>query len=202
MKVRDIQAIVAAKMKDDWQMEIGEKAKTLANQVSSIKFACPVCSKIFATEKAARKCRDQLYDDGGLKIGDIVVVPGAYYHYHNCSLNDPWLAFKVPPNFGDYTGYRVPYYVVTALHGDETDKHRCLVTLATLCGGELQVGWNPANGDGHLAMYRIDGGKHCDANSTWLEKIQELLETCEPSTQMQEEAARLARLGISTVNLL
>lgn len=200
--MRDIQAIVAAKVKDDWRMKIGKKAKTLANQVSPIKFACPVCGETFATKKAAKKCRDQPYDDGGLKIGDIVVVPGAYHNDY--PLNDPWLAFKIPPNPKSNshfarTGFRVPYFVVTAIHGDE---HRCLVTLATLCGGDLRLGYNPADGDGHYAMYRIDGCKHCDASSTWIEDIRDLLEDCKPSAQMREEAARLARVGISTGDLL
>lgn len=199
MVIRDIGALVA-----DVDGETGKETESLAANFMALKYACPVCNEVYYTEAEARKCRDQPYDNGGLKIGDIVVVPGAYHNRYE--LDDPWLAFEIPPDpksksHFDWAGYRVPYFVVTAIHGEHRNKHRCVVTLATLCGGELDVGWNPANGDGHKAMFRIDGHR-CDANSTWIETIRELLEGCDPPESMRTEAAALAIIGISTRNLL
>jgi hypothetical protein len=183
---------------------MGQEVDTLANQMDPILFACPVCGNRFTTKEGATDCRDQPFDTGGLKIGDIVVVPGMART--NYDLDDPWLAFEIPPDPDSNShfsraGYRVPYFVVTAVHSEHRSEHRCLVTLVSLVGGCLQVGWNPANGDGHYALYRIDGGKHCDAGSLWIDTIGDLLD-CEPSSDMLEEAARLSRVGISTRSLL
>jgi hypothetical protein len=71
-----------------------------------------------------------------------------------------------------------------------------------LMHGHFDAGWNPANDNGHCALYRIDGGEHCDHGSNWIEMIKPLLDKCEPSAVMREEAARLARIGISTGFLL
>ncbi len=186
-------------------VETGVKVETLAAHYQPIQFACPVCGEIYDTQLAAEVCRDTPYDNGGLKIGDIVAVPGAFNNDY--PLDDPWLAFEIPPDPTSRShfardGYRVPYYVVTSIYGERQNKHRCIVTLATLCGGYLGVGWNPANGDGHYSMFRIDGGKHCDAGSTWIESIRDLLVTCDPSASMRKEAAGLATIGISTRHLL
>jgi hypothetical protein len=198
-----LQALIA---RDD--IQTGKDVLTLADQMAPLEFACPVCGEVYKTEAEAIECRDQPYDDGGLMVGTIVVVPGLYY----CQwpLNDSWLAFVMPPDSDNENannhlakgGYRVPYFVVTAIHAERGNEHQCLVTLASLCGGNLTVGWNPATGGGHYALYRIDGGKHCEGDSTWVELIEPYLSKCKPSPEMLDEAARMARLGISTRSLL
>jgi hypothetical protein len=199
--IRDIRALINSR--DD--IKTGKDVETLGDQMEEPRFTCPVCDDMFKTRKKAIKCRDQPYDDGGLTVGTVVVVPGKS---HMCyALEDPWLAFIVEPNpdaDSHFTraGYRVPYFVVTAIHTEHRNAHRCVVTLVTLCEDKFTVGWNPATGDGHHAMFRIDGGKHCDATSTWLEVIEPYLAECNPSPKMLEEAARLARVGISCRYLL
>jgi hypothetical protein len=200
--MRDIQKLLADI--PNGYHKIGDEVDTLANQMDPILFSCPVCGSTFYTPQEALACRDQPFDTGGLKVGDIVVVPGmARGHY---DLDDPWLAFEILPDpdsdsHFSRAGYKVPYFVVTAVHSEHRSEHRCLVTLVSLVGGSLSVGWNPANGEGHHALYRIDGGKHCEANDYWIEKIEDLLD-CKPSSDMLEEAARLSRVGISTRSLL
>jgi hypothetical protein len=186
-------------------VKTGDEVETLTNQMDPILYGCPVCGNLFETEFGATECRDQPFDTGGLKVGDIVVVPGRW-RSPGAQLEDDWVAFEIPMVKGtdshfDSVRRRVPYYVVTAVHGEPRDPHRCLVTLATLIHGHLDIGWNPATGQGHCAMFRIDGGKHCDIHSTWIDKIGDLLD-CKPSSDMLEEAARLSRIGISTRNLL
>ena len=184
-------------------IETGKDVETLASQMDPIMYACPVCGDLFKTKGSAEKCRDQPFDDGGLKVGDIVVVPGKWTKWYE---NDPWVAFAIPANpksndHFDHHEHRVPYYVVTAIHSEYRHEHRCLVTLCSLAGGRLDVGWNPANGDGHHALYCLDG-RRCDVGSTWYEQIEPYMKGLKPSAQLIEEAARLARLGISTRNLL
>jgi hypothetical protein len=169
-----------------------------------VKFFCPVCGEVFDTESKAIECRDQPFEDGGLKVGDIVVVPGQWTDWYDAS--DPWVAFEIPPDPKsndqfDCERKMVPYYVVTAIHGKWRNPHRCVVTLVSLVSSALNAGWNPATGEYHDAMFRIDGGKHCDVDSVWIDTVEPYL-NCKPCKQLLEEAAWLARLGISTRNLL
>ncbi len=198
--MRDIGKIVA----ECEDIRSGRETETLLDHWQPVKFACPVCNKVYVSHADAEDCRDQSYEDGGLKVGDIMVVPGKWRNDY--SLDDPWLAFEIPPDLEsrshfDHSGYRVPYYVVTAIHKEWRNKHRCVVTLATLCGGNLHVGFNPADGNGHYAMFRIDGHR-CDIGSTWIDTIKDLLATCDPPESVRKEAAGLAAIGISTRNLL
>ncbi len=200
--MRDIQKLLADFPEGSFQ--IGLDVDNLTSQMQPLGFSCPVCGRVYTNGEAAIECRNQPYDTGGLKVGDIVVVPGMSRGYYE--LDDPWLAFEIPPEPDSDShfvraGFKVPYFVVTAVHTEHRDAHRCIVTLASLIGDSLQVGWNPATGQGHCAMFRIDGGKHCDIHSTWIDKIGDLLD-CKPSDSMLEEAARLARVGISTRSLL
>jgi hypothetical protein len=183
----------------------GIETETIADHYRPIRFACPVCATTYDTQLAAEVCRDRPFDDGGLKIGDIVVVPSKFHNMYE--EDDPWVAFQIPPDpksesHFDQTGYMVPYYVVTAIHSEWRDPHRCVVTLATLCDGELHTGWNPATGDGHCAMFRIDGGEHCDDGSNWIDVVRDFLTTCNPSGTLREEARALAGIRLSTRNLL
>jgi len=189
---------------DNGSLEVGCDAYELP-QYRAIEYSCPVCDKTYLNEEEAIECRDQQYDTGGLEIGDIVVVPNSYHNW--IPKNDPWLAFRIPPNPNsdshfDRAGYRVPYFVVTAVHPERDEPHHCAVTLCSLAGGWLRSGWNPANGAGHHAMYRWDSDKHCAMNSNWLEDIRELLDNCEPCDIVKREAAELASMRISTTRLL
>ncbi len=205
--MRDIQAFINQVNREYKNIWVGDEADTLADQDRPIGFSCPVCNEVYPTREEAEECRDQPYDNAGLKIGDIVVVPGA--HHGRFDPDDPWIAFSIPgnaesENHFDQTGYKVPFYVVTAIHDAFKHCHRCLVTLASLCGNCLQIGWNPADGDGHYALYRLDGKRHCvvGKNTYWLDQIDSLLNECIIPDQVREEAAVLATLGISTRNLL
>ncbi len=185
-------------------LKTGKDAATLADQMEPIQHACPVCGEVYLTRSEALECRDKPFDDGDLMVGTIVAVPGKSSQY---PLDDPWLAFVLPADpdaksHFDRAGYRVPLFVVTAIHGKPQDEHRCVVTLVSLCGSHLTTGWNPANGKGHFALYRIDGGKHCDADSLWHDIVKDHLAGCNPSDKMREEAKRLARIGISSDDLL
>jgi hypothetical protein len=171
----------------------------------AIKSSCPICDRTFLSEEMAKACRDQEYDTGGLEVGDIVVVPSGYNN--EIPEDEPWLAFTIPPDPNsdshfDRAGYKVPYFVVTAIHTHYSNPHRCVVTLCSLAGDRLRCGWNPANGDGHLAMFRWDNDNHCAVNSLWLELIGELLDNCEPCDIVKREAAELAAMKISTTRLL
>jgi len=199
--MRDIRTLISAH--DD--IKTGLEVDSLRDQFGSILFACPVCGSTFISMGQAEECQEQPFDTGGLRVGDIVVVPGKYSNTYK--LDDTWLACVIPPNpesssHFDRAGYRVPYYVVTAVHSEPHDRHQCVVTLASLVDGALHVGWNPANGDGHCAMFRIDGGQHCDAGSNWINDIGPLLNECDPPESMLQEAQALAIIGISTRNLL
>ena len=202
--MRDVGAIVAEYLvRLDPQVKGGIEAETLPIY-QPIRFACPVCSEVYDTQLAAEVCRDQPFEDGGLRLGDIVVVPGKYCN--GFEEDDPWLAFQIPPDPNSDShfaraGYMVPYYVVTAIHPEPRDPHRCVVTLATLCGGELEAGWNPSTGEDHHAMFRIDG-KRCDVGSSWIDFIGDLLRECDPSEDMRDEARALAGMRLSSGSLL
>jgi hypothetical protein len=203
--MRDVKAILECGIEDLYGVSAGDNVATLPPSYQAIKYSCPICGETYSTTLQALACRDQKYDTGGLRVGDIVVVPGAY----NSGIedDDPWLAFSIPPNLNsdshfDRRGYKIPYYVVTAVHPEEGNEHRCLVTLCTFHGGVLNAGWNPANGDGHYAMYRWDSDEHCAVSSNWLEDIQEPLDNCEPCATLKREAAELAAHRISSTRLL
>ncbi len=204
-KVRDVQALVDQALADQQQLDVGAQVAKLPEPGKAIDYACPVCGEVYSTLEKAVACRDYPFDTCGLEIGDIMVVPGAYHNSY--PLKDPWLAFAIPSdpesiNPSDYTDYRIPYFVVTAIHTNDHNKHRCLVTLSTLCGGSLRVGWNPANGEGHYAMFRVRDGLKLDNNSGWSDAIETLLARCRPPEQMKKEATALADIGISTRILL
>jgi hypothetical protein len=108
----------------------------------------------------------------------------------------------------------IPYFVVTAIHNeaDKYRRHRTLVTLCRLHTREdgrkvLLTGWNPADGEGHYAMFRPSDGERFDASSTWYDMLCEeigpdWLDKCKPCATLKEEAETLAAIGISTTMLL
>jgi len=184
------------------KLPMGDEAATLISQDQPIGFSCPVCKEVYATAAEARECRDQPYDTAGMEIGDIVVVPGAYHNSYDPS--DPWVAFVIPPDKDsndhfERAGYTIPYFVVTAVHSEERNPHRALVTLCSLAGGSLRAGWNPADGDGHYAMFKPNS---TDNRSYWGKRIQKFLDCCEPCAIVKVEAAQLANIKLSTRSLL
>lgn len=194
---------------NDWwkttRYKTGDEAETLPNQGAPIQYACSVCGETYPTLKEAKACRNQPYDDGGLEVGDLVAVPGVLGVSDE---KDLWVAWNIPADptstsHFDRAGRGVPLFVVTAKHADAPrDEHRCLVTLCSLVGGHLRVGWNPANGNGHYALFRVRDGHRCDIGSTWYGVIKDSLDKCEPCARVKKEAAELAAIGISTRNLL
>lgn len=199
--MRDIQRLID-KAKG---FQIGDEAYTLPDQTAPIGFSCPICGKVYETEAEAIECRDQPYDNDGLSVGDIVIVPGKWNN--NGDLNDPWIAFEISSvgdaeSHFDHAGYKIAFFVVTAIHDESTPKHRCIVTLASLANGSLRVGWNPANGDGHYTLFKTDGVRRAYQNMYWPNRMGELLYQCVIPDQVREEAATLAALGIISRNLL
>jgi len=177
-------------------------------QKKPIEFACPVCGETYATREEAEACRDQPYDTDGLKVGDIVVIPGKRLAYYEES--DPWIAFVLhtnPENF-DYLGsisQGVPYYVITALHpGGVNDRHRCLATVASMVGDRLTVGWTPANGYGHYSLYKAGEKAECPKHTSqkWHDRFANKLDKLDPCPVMKSEAAELAAIRIQSNTLL
>lgn len=192
--MRDIQAMLTETV---WNMKIGDEAETLPAQDNPIRYSCPVCNETYCTTEEAEECRDQPFDDGGLKISDIVVVPGAHNYHNFRPKGDPWFAFQIR-GISRY----IPFFVVTAIHTDR-EKHRCVVTLATILHGVVYAGWNPANGDGHHEVFKMDGSprNNIGKNDYWVEQMPDLTKVVVPE-QVKEEAAALASLGISTGTLI
>lgn len=207
----DIQALISDKIRDNkyHHLSFGDKAAKLPSGDTAVLFACPVCGETYKTHAEANHCRTQPYDTAGMKIGDIVVVPGMYHNVY-VTPGDPWCAFVVPADptsdsHFNYTDSNVPYFVVTAVHPQLDNPHRCLVTLVSVASdGDdrfLRIGWNPANGIGHYSMYRVRDKKRI-RDPRWEADLQSLLDNCEPCAILKEEAAELAAIGISTRNLL
>lgn len=195
--MRDIQAMVT-----DLNHDCNNG--TLPDQTAPIGFSCPICREVYHTLQEAMVCRDQPYDDGGLKVGNIIVIPGVCHHK---ILDDPWLAFVIPSDpesssHFDRAGYWVPFFVVTAVHAEPRRQHQCIVTVASLCDGALTIGWNPANGEGHYEIFKLTGKRNRGGhNDFWIDRMPDLTKCVVPE-QVKEEAAALAAMKLSTRNLL
>ena len=204
--MRNIEALINELNSEYHIALIDDEYGTLPDPTMPVMYACPVCGNQYGTIREAAECRDQPYDDGGLKVGDIVVIPGT--GHNQIALNDPWLAFAIPedPESGshfDRAGYRVPFFVVTAVHVEPKRAHRCIVTVASLYEGRLRVGWTPANGDGHYEVFKLTGERtSIGHNDYWIDKMGMLLTQCVVPEQVKEEAAALAAMGLSTRSLL
>jgi hypothetical protein len=200
--MRDIQEMVDKLNRKYPIILIDDENGVLPDQYTPVMYACPVCGEQYGTVDEAAECRDQPYDNDGLKVGDIVVVPGAWAN--EIEFDDPWLAFIIPrdprsDSHFDQAGFRVPFFVVTAIHGEQRDKHRCVVTLASLYEGRLRIGWNPANGEGHHEIFKLTSERSRNGrNDYWIDKMGTLLDQCVIPSQVKEEAAALAAMGLST----
>ena len=195
----------------------GEKVDELPMQVlTGIKYACPICEKLYDSELEAMQCRDQRYDTAGLQVGDILIIPGAKFYGPPAAGHKRWSAFHIGPSPGarshfDHEGQWFPYYVVSAVHPERSYRHRCVVTVMTLHKGELYGGWNPADGNGHHSMFhpgRKRSEQHSDTGSLWWESKRHgktfgsRILAAKPHPSLIEWAKEIAALGISTEKLL
>lgn len=208
--MRDIQAMVDVEQtKENYSnrwMLTGDYAEALPRGRGTIRYCCPVCGNEFANPANAIACRDRYFDTGCLCVGDLLIIPNTWCRAYK--EDDPWVAFVVPAkpdsdNYDDHAPRPMPYFVVTALHVDQNDRHKCIATVCTLAGGSLRAGCNPANGEGHFEMQR-PGWYNSDASSStyWEDRINALVTGCKPSEIIKEEAAALAAIKISTSHLL
>jgi hypothetical protein len=208
--MRDIQAMVdIEKIKQhhsDRPLMTGEYAAHLPLNRGAIRYCCPVCGNEFANPANALSCRDRYFDTGGLCVGDLVIIPNTWCAAYK--EDDPWVAFTVPANmmreeWVDLSPRPMPYFVVTAIHVDREDKHKCLVTVSSLAGGSLRVGHIlPARGEGY--EFHRPGYFYPDASKSmyWQDRITDLVNKCKPSETIKEEAASLAAIKISSSRLL
>jgi hypothetical protein len=188
-----------------WMMT-GEYAEALPSTRGSIRYCCPVCGNEFSNPANAVACRNRYFDTGSLCVGDLLIIPNTWCRAYK--EDDPWVAFVVPANpasddYGDHMPRPMPYFVVTAVHVDQNDSHKCVVTVCTLAGGSLRAGCNPANGEGHYEMHRprwFNPG--ASKKMYWEDRITDLVTNCEPSETLKEEAAALSAIKISTTLLL
>lgn len=193
------------------KLHSGADVDELPEQVwPRIKYACSICKKLYDSEWEAIECRDQVYETAGLKVGDILIIPGAKFYGPPAAGYEQWNAFDMHSHF-DHEGQWFPYYVVSAIHPDKNYRHRCVVTVVTLHSGELYGGWNPANGNGHHALFhpgRKRGEQHSDHGSTlWGMKrhgktFGSRIVAATPHASLIEQAQEIAALGISTEKLL
>ena len=204
--MRNVQQMVDMMVNKYSSILIDDEYGTLPDPCMPVMYACPVCGDQYGTVGEAAECRDQPYDDGGLKVGDIVVIPGAWHN--QIALDDPWLAFTIPEDSEsgshfDRAGYKVPFFVVTAVHVEPKQRHRCIVTIASLYEGRLNIGWSPANGDGHHEVFKLNGERNSIGhNDYWVDRMEWRLAQCVVPEQVKKEAAFLAAMGLSTRSLL
>lgn len=188
-------------------IKYGEEVHKLPPANQPILYTCPTCGKGYSTIREAEECRDTPFDTAGLKIGDILIIPGVYCYKPPAEGFEHWCAFEIDcePTAKSHFDRRkrfYPYYVVTAIHGDQRRPHRCLVTVTTLFSGKISASWNPANGDGHYSMFHV--GVDCQSDDyAWNyirqgEKIGKRIASANPCGSLKADAKELSDLGIST----
>jgi hypothetical protein len=202
-------------------LQVGDQARSLPDYSNTlIEYKCPVCHESYKTFEEAETCRTTPFDACGLEVGSLVIIPSewrGYYdgNWYDSAADDPWVLYRVPEDIknSDHfrrVGWHVPWYVVTAVHnGRRADSHRTLVTVCSLMDGRLDFGWNPADGDGHIPMFRPGLPKEKQLNmssSTWwdeddIQLVKHVLEA-EPSKKLLRQARQLAEMHISTEVLL
>lgn len=184
--------------------------------ITPLKYACPICEKLYDTEYQAMRCRDTRYNDAGLVLGDILIIPGECAYEPPAKGQEHWCAFTIESSPGSSSHFEhnkqwFPYYVVTAIHTEQRDRHRCVVTVMSLFGDELSGGWNPANGDGHEAMFhpgRSKAMQRSGAYSTWWtskrhgKTMGSRFISAKPGTKLLKDAQDMSGVGISSHSLL
>ena len=196
-------------------LSFGEESSH-AESVGKVKYACPVCEKLYDTRKEAQACADQPFNEAGVEVGDIFIIPNSNRYEAPAEGFEHWCAFHIGPSpkassHFDHNDQWYPYYVVTAIHRDDRDPHRCIVTVITLFDGCLNGGWNPADSDGHHSMFRPGKPREeqkSDIGSTWWESkrhgasMGSRFMEAEPSDELRKDAEELANIRISSNSLL
>jgi len=185
-------------------------------QSPQILFQCPVCHSNYSMRYDAVTCSKKLFDRGGLTVGDLLIIPGTRTSWEVEKGLEHWIAFKIGADSEENSHHEhVDHYhlwwVVTAMHSCFRNPHRCVVTVATLGYDNVYARWNPANGDGHHAMYHYNRPieeQFGYTGSTWWDMSrngktygQRIMEA-QPSALLVEQAKELSDLGISSSNLL
>jgi len=201
-----------------YRWRTGENVDALPKDTMTmpIKYACPICNELYDTEIEAMACRDEPYDDAGFIIGDIVIIPGLNLYQPPNEDYKHWCAFEIEGSPGarshfDHNKQWFPYYVITAIHPHDRDRHRCVVTVMTMFHGELCGGWNPANGNGHYSLYYPGRTRREQPKeNNWYrwnlrrhgKTFGNRIASAKIKAKLLIDARELARIGISTENLL
>lgn len=198
------------------QWRTGENVDALTENGIPINFACPICNELYDTEIEAMACRDEPYDDAGFVVGDIVIIPSVNSYQPPDEAYRHWCAFVIEesPRAKSHFNHNkqwFPYYVVTAIHPHDRDRHRCVATVMTMFHGKLCGGWNPANGDGHYSLFHPGRRKtQQPIKNDWYywnlrrhgKTFGNRIASAQLCVKLVREARELAEVGISTQNLL
>lgn len=134
-----------------------------------ILYTCPICKEHYPTYDKAKACRDQVRDDGGWELGDLLLMPQKDFYDHHGPFDPLWVAFTEPawPNSDSHFEHQPKTHlwwaVVGTFVGGFSDRHEPRVIVWTGGAGPCGYngpGWNPADGDGHYGLYRagqLDG---------------------------------------------
>lgn len=199
----------------------GDKAAKLP-ELPCIQYACPVCEKVYENSILAHDCANQPVETYGLKVGDLLLIPGKHVHNGNFDAKRPdWIWFQVAADLDSRDHFdRYPHvylwWVVTALHMDLHDRHKVVYTVVSLANNQLWGGYNTFGGHEHAFVpglpmekqpyaHRDHDGKINDYYWTKVRNgktIGERILAATPSDTLRAEAAELAAIGISTTNLL
>lgn len=179
-------------------------------------YACPICEELYDTRKEAQDCANQPFNEAGVEVGDIFIIPNSYRAEAPAEGFEHWSAFHIPASpksssHFDHNDQWYPYYVVTAIHRYDRNPHRCIVTVITLFDGCLHGGWNPADGNGNHSMFRPGKTRSeqlSDTGSTWWESkrhgqsMGSRFVSAKPCDALRDDARELAEIKISTRSLL
>lgn len=180
------------------------------------KYACPVCEELYDTHAEAVACGVQPFNEAGVRVGDIFIIPNSNKYQGPAPGYEHWCAFTIEgdpteSSHFDHTKQWFPYFVVTAIHRDDRNPHRAICTVVSLFGGDINAGWNPTDSDGHHSMFKPgldDADQPTDVGSTWWESerfgktMGERFASAQPCATLLAEAKQLADTRLSTRSLL
>ena len=196
--------------------QIGEESAHIEPGKVKCVYACPVCAELYDTRKEADACASQPFNEAGVKVGDIFIIPNSNRYEAPAEGFEHWSAFHLPgdpseSSHFDHSDQWFPYYVVTAIHRCDREPHRAICTVVTLFDGFPRGGWNPTDSDGHNSMFKPgldDADQPTDVGSTWWESTRngktmgERFASAETCATLQVEAKELADMKLSTRALL